>query len=224
MTPNTLINGDALTVLRQMEAESVNFIITDPPYGVDFQSGRVEKARRKDKIANDNAPFIWWLYDAFRVLTVGGGLLCFSRWDVQQVFIDAMKIAGFSVKSVIVWDRVVHGMGDLKSTFAPRYDTCIFAVKGSYAFPNGRPADVIQCQRINGADLRHPNEKPLDLMRRLIEATTKPNDLILDPFAGSGTTLVAVLQCGRRYIGVEISPQHYETAQRRLYEAAFAVE
>lgn len=224
MTPNTLINGDALTVLRQMEAESVNFIITDPPYGVDFQSGRVEKARRKDKIANDKAPFIWWLYDAFRVLTVGGGLLCFSRWDVQQVFIDAMKIAGFSVKSVIVWDRVVHGMGDLKSTFAPRYDTCIFAVKGSYAFPNGRPADVIQCQRINGADLRHPNEKPLDLMRRLIEATTKPNDLILDPFAGSGTTLVAVLQCGRRYIGVEISPQHYETAQRRLYEAAFAVE
>ena len=224
MTPNTLINGDALTVLRQMEAESVNFIITDPPYGVDFQSGRVEKARRKDKIANDKAPFIWWLYDAFRVLTVGGGLLCFSRWDVQQVFIDAMKIAGFSVKSVIVWDRVVHGMGDLKSTFAPRYDTCIFAVKGSYAFPNGRPADVIQCQRINGADLRHPKEKPLDLMRRLIEATTKPNDLILDPFAGSGTTLVAALQSGRRYIGVELSPQHHETAQRRLYEAAFAVK
>lgn len=224
MTPNTLINGDALTVLRQMEAESVNFIITDPPYGVDFQSGRVEKARRKDKIANDKAPFIWWLYDAFRVLTVGGGLLCFSRWDVQQVFIDAMKIAGFSVKSVIVWDRVVHGMGDLKSTFAPRYDTCIFAVKGSYAFPNGRPADVIQCQRINGADLRHPNEKPLDLMRRLIEATTKPNDLILDPFAGSGTTLVAALQSGRRYIGVDLSPQHHETAQRRLYEAAFAVK
>ena len=140
------------------------------------------------------------------------------------MFIDAMKIAGFSVKSVIVWDRVVHGMGDLKSTFAPRYDTCIFAVKGSYAFPNGRPADVIQCQRINGADLRHPNEKPLDLMRRLIEATTKPNDLILDPFAGSGTTLVAALQSGRRYIGVELSPQHYETAQRRLYEAAFAVK
>lgn len=73
MTPNTLINGDALTVLRQMEAESVDFIITDPPYGVDFQSGRVEKARRKDKIANDKSPFIWWLYDAFRVLTVGGG-------------------------------------------------------------------------------------------------------------------------------------------------------
>ena len=78
MTPNTLINGDALTVLRQMEAESVDFIITDPPYGVDFQSGRVEKARRKDKIVNDKSPFIWWLYDAFRVLTVGGGATLFQ--------------------------------------------------------------------------------------------------------------------------------------------------
>ena len=134
-----------------------------------------------------------------------------------------MKIAGFSVKSVIVWDRMTHGMGDLKSAFAPRYDTCIFAVKGSYAFPDGRPVDVIQSQRLDGSKLTHPNEKPVDLMKRLIEATTKPNDLILDPFAGSGTTCVAALQSGRRYIGVELSPEHYETAQRRIYEAAFAV-
>jgi site-specific DNA-methyltransferase (adenine-specific) len=220
---NTIINGDALTVLRQMESELIDFIITDPPYGVDFQSRRRTATPQKDKIANDKSPFIWWLYDAFRVLTDGGGLLCFSRWDVQQVFIDAMKIAGFAVKSVIVWDRGVHGMGDLKKTFAPRYDTCIFAIKDAFEFPSGRPADVIQCQRLDGSKLTHPNEKPVDLMRRLVEATTKPGDLILDPFAGSGTTLVAALQSGRRYIGVEISPQHYETAQRRIYEAAFAV-
>jgi site-specific DNA-methyltransferase (adenine-specific) len=134
-----------------------------------------------------------------------------------------MKIAGFTVKSVIVWDRMVHGMGDLKAAFAPRHDTCIFAVKGSYAFPDSRPVDVIQCQRLDGNKLTHPNEKPVELMRRLIEATTKPNDLILDPFAGSGTTLVAALQSGRRYMGVEISPEHYQTAQRRIYESAFTV-
>jgi len=220
---NAVINGDALTVLRQMESSSIDFVITDPPYGVDFQSSRVEKNRRKEKIANDKSPFIWWLYDAFRVLIDGGGLLCFSRWDVQQVFIDAMKIAGFSVKSVLVWDRMAHGMGDLKSAFAPQYDTCIFAIKGPYVFPNSRPADVIQCQRLSGMKMTHPNEKPVELMQRLIEMTTKPNDLILDPFAGSGTTLVAALQSGRRYMGIEISPQHFETAQKRLYEAAFNI-
>ncbi len=224
MIPSVLINGDALTVLRHMEPGTVDFIITDPPYGIDYQSNRAKDPdTKKPKIANDKSPFIWWLYDAFRVLVDGGGVLCFSRWDVQQIFIDAMKIAGFTVKSVVVWDKTVHGMGDLKGSFAPRYETCIFAVKGSYTFPNSRPDDIMQSQRTNGLKLLHPNEKPLDLMRRLIEVTTRPNDLILDPFTGSGTTCVAALLTGRRYIGIELLQQHYETAQKRLYEAAYTV-
>lgn len=72
MNPNTLINDDALTILRQMESESIDFIITDPPYGMDYQSRRRKATPQKDKIANDKSPFIWWLYDAFRVLTGGG--------------------------------------------------------------------------------------------------------------------------------------------------------
>jgi hypothetical protein len=75
---NTIINDDALSILREMNTESVDFIITDPPYGVDFQSRRVEKARRKDKIASDKSPFIWWWYDGFRVLMAGGGTPMFQ--------------------------------------------------------------------------------------------------------------------------------------------------
>lgn len=65
---NTVITGDSLTVLRDMEADSVDMVITDPPYGIDYQSGRKEKASRLAKIANDKAPFIWWIYDAARVM------------------------------------------------------------------------------------------------------------------------------------------------------------
>jgi len=217
--PGAIIHGDCLTVLRQMETDSVDMVITDPPYGVDFQSTRPAEHKRKAKIANDKSPFIWWLYDAYRVLREGGGVLCFSRWDVQQAFIDAMKIAGFTIKSVLVWDRLHHGMGDLKGNFAPRYDTCIFATKGRYLLPGKRPADVIQCQRINGAELVHPNEKPLDLMRHLIEATTAPGAIILEPFAGSGSTLVAAALTGRQYIGVEISAEYHAIAQQRTLDA-----
>lgn len=138
--PGAVIHGDCLTVLRQMEAGSVDMVITDPPYGVDYQSNRPRSknpAARFDKIANDKTPFIWWIYDAYRVLKEGGGALCFSRWDVQQVFMDALRLAGFTVKSVLVWDRMHHGMGDLKGSFAPRYDTCIFAAKGRYILPTG---------------------------------------------------------------------------------------
>ena len=103
--PNTVITGDSLTVLRSMDDESVDMVITDPPYGIDYQSGRKEKERRLAKIKNDKAPFIWWIYDAARVVKRGGGVLCFARWDVQQTFMDALRLAGLTVKSVIVWDK-----------------------------------------------------------------------------------------------------------------------
>ena len=80
--PNTVINGDALTVLRQMDSESIDFIITDPPYGIDFQSNRSrskDPGAKKPKIANDKTPFIWWLYDAYRVLADGGGTPMFQQ-------------------------------------------------------------------------------------------------------------------------------------------------
>lgn len=220
--PGAVIHGDCLTVLRQMEPDSVDMVITDPPYGVDYQSNRPKSkdpSAKFKKIANDKTPFIWWLYDAFRVLREGGGVLCFSRWDVQQVFMDAMEIAGFSVKSVLVWDREVHGMGDLKGNFAPRYDTCIFATKGRYLLPGKRPADVIRSQRLNGAELVHPNEKPIDLLRQLVEATTEPGALILDPFAGSGSTLTAAAMTGRQYIGVELDAEYHAIAQQRALDA-----
>lgn len=219
INPGDVLCGDCLSVMRQMDPESVDMIITDPPYGVDYQSSWVPKEQRKEKINNDKRPFIWWLYDAFRVLRSGGGLLCFSRWDVQQAFIEAMKIAGFTVKSVLVWDRMVHGMGDLKGNFAPRYDTCIFATKGRYTFPGKRPADVVQCQRINGTDLVHPNEKPVELLQQLVEATTVPGALVLDPFAGSGSTLAAAAKTGRRYIGIEISQEYRDIAAERAQAA-----
>lgn len=96
---NTVITGDSLTVLRDMEADSVDMVITDPPYGIDYQSGRKEKASRLAKIANDKAPFIWWIYDAARVVKRGGGGTLFyplgrsagihrraaSRWPDGQV-------------------------------------------------------------------------------------------------------------------------------------------
>lgn len=101
---NTIIHGDSLTVLRQMEPESVDAIITDPPYGINYVS------QTGASIKNDKSPFIWFLYDAFRVLKSGeagrGGLICFTRWDVEQTFIDAMKIAGFNVKSEVIWDTI----------------------------------------------------------------------------------------------------------------------
>ena len=129
-----------------------------------------------------------------------------------------MRLAGLTVKSVIVWDRQAHGMGDLKASFAPRHDVVIFATKGSFAFPGRRPDDAIACPKVGNASLIHPNEKPVALLERLVEATTEPNDIVLDPFAGSGSTLAAAAKTGRRYIGIEIDPKYSEIAAKRAAE------
>lgn len=219
---NTIIHGDSLTVLRQMEPESVDAIITDPPYGINYEPGN-RKVNTLGKIANDNAPFIWFLYDAFRVLKSGaagsGSLICFTRWDVEQTFVDAMKLAGFQVKSEIIWDKVTHGMGDLKKQFAPSHENVVFAIKGKYCFPGRRPRDLVTFPKLNGSQMIHPTEKPVALLTSLITSVTKPGDLILDPFAGSGSTLVAAKKTGRRFIGVELNDEYFEKAQRRIEEA-----
>lgn len=218
---NTVIHGDSLTVLRQMEPESVDAIITDPPYGIGYQSGN-RKIEVMGKIANDNAPFIWFLYDAFRVLKSGtsgqGALVCFTRWDVEQVFIDAIRLAGFNVKSEVIWNKVTHGMGDLKAQFAPMHENIVFAIKGKFTFPGHRPNDLVTHQKLNGPQMIHPTEKPVSLLADLITAVTKPGDLILDPFAGSGSTLVAAKKTGRRFIGIELDDEYFEKAQRRIEE------
>lgn len=197
-----------------MQSESIDAIITDPPYGIDYQSHM--RTERMAKIKNDKAPFIWWLYDAFRVLKNGGGLICFTRWDVQQTFADAMTIAGFSVKSEVVWYKMSHGAGDCKAQFAPTHENILWATKGKYAFPGHRPQDVFARKKVSSNKLVHPNEKPEELLEDIILAVTKPGDLVLDPFAGSGPTLLAAEKTGRQYIGVEIEGCHYETIKRRL--------
>lgn len=107
-------------------------------------------------------------------------------------------------------------MGDLKGSFAPRYEAIIFAVKGRYELPGKRPDDLIACAKVGNQRLAHPNEKPVELLEQLIVATTVPGALILDPFAGSGSTLVAAAKKCRQYVGIEIDEQYSKLAAARI--------
>ena len=114
-------------------------------------------------------------------------------------------------------------MGDLKGSFAPRYEAIIFATKGRYELPGKRPDDLIACAKVGNQSLTHPNEKPVALLEQLIEATTIPGALILDPFAGSGSTLAAAAKTGRQYIGIEIDEQYSKLAAARADEQIAAI-
>ena len=107
-------------------------------------------------------------------------------------------------------------MGDLTGEFGPQHEVIWFATKGKFQFPGKRPTTVFRTQRVSPGDLSHPNEKPVDLLGRLIEATTEGGDLVVDPFAGSGSTLYAAKRLGRRYLGIEIDEKYVQIANSRL--------
>ena len=215
-----VITGDCLAVLPTLPEGCVDAVVTDPPYGIAFQSAwRIER-ERFDPIANDESPAVDWIPAAFAASRDGAPTLCFCEWRYAEDFRGALVEGGQIVRSQIIWNRVVHGMGDLDASFAPCHDIVWFATRGAYTFPGDRPKSVLTHQRVQAGALVHPNEKPVALLCDLITATTRLGDLVLDPFCGSGTTGVACIQTGRRFIGIELEEKYAAIARRRIADAA----
>jgi site-specific DNA-methyltransferase (adenine-specific) len=149
----------------------------------------------------------------------GGALICFTRWDVQEVFRMAIECAGFKVQSQLVWDKRAYGMGDCKAQFAPNHEVIWFATKGAFAFPGPRPASVITEARPHHKHRFHPTEKPVSLLASLIRSTTQERDLVLDPFAGSCSCGVACVRTNRRFVGIELDGRYASRGRQRIAEA-----
>jgi len=219
MQQNRVIEGDCLEQLNVLAKDSVDLVVTDPPYGIDFQSAYRSKTERFDKIENDDKIDTSFIPKIKRVTKPNSGLYVFTRWDVYPEWLEAIKASGFEVKNCIVWDRKIHGMGDLKESYAPQHDFIIYATKGTVELNGKRPTDIISKQRVNPGDLEHPTEKPVSLIAELIKNSSDKGDLVLDPFAGSGSTLVAAEKFGRKYIGIEIAEKFVRLSRQRLKDS-----
>ena len=168
-----LYQGDCLQEIKRIPDKSVDLVLTDPPYGIDFQSAwRTEKEKRHAKIANDKKPFIDFIKEIPRVVKETGAVIVFSRWDVQQRFMDEMERCDMKPKGVLIWHKGGGGMGDLKKSWAADYETAIFWAGEKFEFQRGRPgSSVIKSAKVPPEKLTHPNEKPVDLLRFIIGET-----------------------------------------------------
>ncbi len=211
-----LLLGDCGLHLLGMKSESVHLTVTDPPYGIDFQSGRRITAERFPRVANDDKVDLDFLKDLWRITAPGGAVYLFTRWDVMDEWRRGMKGAGFDVRNAIVWDREVHGLGDLNGGYAPRYDIVLFGAKGKHELRGKRLPDVIRCQRVDADKLLHPMQKPLGILTPFIEASSDPGQVVFDPFMGSGSTGAAAVATGRDFLGIEIDERWHKVASERL--------
>jgi DNA modification methylase len=204
---NQVLHGDCTRLLAGLPASSVDFVLTDPPYLVRYR----DRAGRT--VANDNHS--GWLIPAFReiVRVMKPDTLCvsFYGWHAISTFMDAWQDAGLRPVGHLVFAKnYASSTRFLQHTHEQAYLLAL----GSPALPSHTVSDV-QPFAYSG-NRHHPTEKPTPAMQRIVEAFTQPGALILDPFAGSGSTLVAAKRCGRDYLGIELDAGHVETARRRL--------
>lgn len=207
-----IVQADCLDVGRALPRGVFSSCVIDPPYGMKYQG----LEDRRPPIANDERPFVWWLHDAFEVLTDDAALACFCQWKGQEDFATAIRLAGFQIRSHGVWDRMNGGMGATHCTLAPRHDIVWFATKGRFRFPNGRPDSVFPFANVPARQRLHSTQKPDALMQRLVTALTPRGGIVYDPCMGSGSTGAAALAAGYRFVGVELDPANFKTASDRL--------
>src|SRR4051794_24703041 len=217
----TLYRGDAADLVGLLP--TVDLLCTDPPYGVRWES--TLRAKRFGPLLGDDG-----------TLDVPGLLGAISRTHLRPrrhayVFgfrpdqlAEPLQLGG---TAELVWDKSILGPGNLSLPWAPAHERISFGVRtpspACRAKGDGRlsarlrAGSVLRHPRRNGTQVcRHPTEKPLGLMLELVESSSRSGDVVLDPFAGSGSTLVAAVLAGRRAIGCELDPRYVGVAIERL--------
>ncbi|CBJ48224.1 DNA methylase [Erwinia amylovora] len=209
------VQGNCIEIMSGYPEKSVDFILTDPPYLVGFRdrSGRTIAGDITDE----------WLQPAcremYRVLKNDALMVSFYGWNRADRFITEWKAAGFTIVGHFVFTKSYTS----KSAFVGYQHECAYILaKGRPRLPENPLSDVQGWQYTGNK--HHPTEKPVTSLQPLIESFTHPGAIVLDPFAGSGSTCVAALQSGRRYIGIELMEKYHRAGQRRLAAVQHAMQ
>lgn len=219
----TVYHCRAEDALALMPNESVDLVIADPPYGMEYQSGF-----RSDLFGqiegdgpDDRERIAEVIRECVRVVGQKRHLYVFGPDDV----LAGQKV---SATAPLIWDKGKTGMGDLTSTWGPAHEPITFAVSfhrhGGKAGADSpavrmRKGSVLRFSPPTGRKIRHPNEKPVPLLRELIESSSRSGDRVLDPYAGSGSTAVAAILSGRRATIVEADDRWIPLILDRIRDA-----
>lgn len=226
---NQIWHGDSIELCKRFKEGRVNCVLTDPPYGVDNQSNMAVTEHGKQyarKIANDETPEIavatfkavmesllpktaadcdMYIFTSYQVL---------SEWLVMTD--EFLPRFGFTRKAVLVWEKDGPGMGDLNCPWGVGSEFILFFQKGRREKSTQRRNSVLHVSQLRPNELLHPHQKPGTLLEMLIKASTEEGDFIVDPFCGSGSTIVAAKNCGRSAVGIEYDEYNAKVAQNFL--------
>jgi adenine-specific DNA-methyltransferase len=212
---NSLLHGDCIELLSRMASNRVDFVLTDPPYVAHYSS------RDGRSVPNDNN--CDWVKPAFqeiyRVLRWNRFCVSFYGWHKADLFIAAWRAAGFRLVGHIVFrKRYASSVRFLRC----QHELAYLLAKGEVTPPVTPLPDVLDWPYTGNRF--HPTQKPVEALKPLIRAFCPKDGLVLDPFCGSGSTLVAAKELGRNYVGIEIEGAHCRSAARRVEIAQWGAQ
>src|SRR5690625_332592 len=226
---NRILHGDCIDLLRGLPDDSVDLVLTDPPYGIDYNSNWSKDAnyrktvRSLEGIRNDgsnNTDFLAEVVSELnRVLKNDRHFYWFTRWDRVHLQLPILE-KYFTIKNAIIWKKNNWSMGDLQGAYAGQYEVILFAQKGRRILNEvdgkRRHPDILSYDRIPSTQLRHSHEKPEELIEFLMRKSSDVGEVVLDPFAGSGTTAAVAKRLGRDFITIELDEDYIEMAIERI--------
>ena len=224
---NSVHCGDANDFLGKFKKSSVNMILTDPPYGIDYESKCIEYRGNHKKLKNDKFDD-WsnniesWMKSMRRVITPGGivAMFCGGGGGKFLVMPRAALIAEkyFNVIQILVWKKYI-GLG---TNYRPMYESILILStrKSKYNFydKTHNLGNVLQYNQVIPSKHKdHPTRKPLKLLKKLLEIHSLPGHLVVDPFCGSGSTAIACIDMNRNFIVNDLDPKYYMIAQEKIH-------
>lgn len=221
---NDIYNDDCLVGLKDIEDGSIDLIVTDPPYLINYHSAKYDTSHKfSTPIANDTnkSLIIDIMPELYRVLKDDSAIYMFCSPNTVEFFKAEIE-KYFNVKNLIIWVKNNGTIGDCFAAYSRGYEICIYANKGRKFINGKRITDVWSSEKIPGLkkivgqNQLHQNQKPLELIKLMIEKSSSMGELVLDPFMGSATTAVAAMELGRNYVGFEMDPYYFRVAKQRI--------
>ena len=218
---NTIYQEDAIQWLRQLADASVDLMITDPPYeSLEKHRAIGTTTRLKHSKSSNNAwfsilpndQFHALLTEIYRVMKPNTHFYLFCDQETMFIVKPIAEQVGFRFWKPLIWDKCAIGMG---YHYRARYEMILFFEKGKRKLNNFSIPDVLSYKRVWRG---YPTEKPVPLLEVLIEQSSQQGELIVDPFFGSGSTLIAAKNCQRNFSGSDISPDAHAHCSQRLTE------
>ncbi len=227
------ICGNSIEIMKQIPDESVDLVVTSPPYNLKNSTGNGMKDGRGGKWSNaalingyshynDNMPheeYTKWqrecLVEMFRIIPENGAIFYNHKWRVQAGLLQDRHdiVSGFPVRQIIIWKRK-GGINFNPGYFLPTYEVIYLIAKPKFKLAKKANAFGDVWEFGQESNNKHPAPFPVDLIERVISSTNAK--IILDPFMGSGTTALAAKDLDRQFVGIDISPEYCEMAQERL--------